>query len=145
MQASLHWFLQRAGLPPVHKTRIATTRRKLHRYSPYRGLILPLPTLRITSPPQRRATAWWLHLMPQRTGQGQNQEEIGMHPAGPGSAQGWRGFATSELDERLGTSIPGRNALSSPGHRGKRRCLVAEEKLMVEKAWGSNGFLKPSQ
>lgn len=68
-----------------------------------------------------------------------------MHQAGPGSAQGWRGFAASELDESLGTAVPGRNALSSPGHRGKRRCLVAEEKLMVEKARGSDRFLKPSQ
>lgn len=70
-------------------------------------------------------------------------------PGGDGDIPGWvrvsrglGGFATSELGESLGMAVLRRNALSSPGHRGKRRCLMAEEKLMGEKAWGSDRFLK---
>lgn len=55
---------------------------------------------------------------------------MGIFQAGSGSAEGWGGFATSELGESLGMAVLRRNALSSPGHRGKRRCLRAEEKLM---------------
>jgi len=44
---------------------------------------------------------------------------------------------------KSGTAIPERSALSSPGHRGKRRGLVEEEKLMLEK--GGDMSLKPSQ
>jgi len=82
MQASLHWFPQRSGFPPVHKDRIAMARRKLHQRLLCCGLILPLPALRITSPLQHRDTSRWLHRLPQHTGQGQNQQEMGMHLAG---------------------------------------------------------------
>lgn len=51
-------------------------------------------------------------------------------------------FAHSDLGESLGTAPPGRNALN--GHRGKRTCLMAGEKLLVGTVWGSDGFFKPS-
>lgn len=88
-------------------------------------------------------------LHPMARGKGKTRRRWGCSRLGQGLPQGWKGFATSELDESLGMAIPGRNALSSPGQRGKRRCSVAEEKLMVEKVCGSDSFLffflKPRQ
>lgn len=85
---------------------------------------------------QPGAKAQWLDPMPLCTGQGRNQEEMGIFQAGSGSAEGWGDFATSGLGESLGMAVLRRNALSSPGHRGKRRCLIAEEKLMGGKSMG---------